>query len=300
MNEEINTTSEQGKNEHEESPALDESNETDVSKTKDKKMEVHHHARHGKKNFKEYFLEFLMLFLAVTLGFFAENLRESVSENNKAAELAKSLYKEVYNDSVIIQKRMIGRLAKEDACEYFIGYVKDSSLTDLSIHFLPAFARALIQSEGIFFEPNDGVLSQLRNSGALRYFKNSEIQWGLEIGQLGVAIANVRNRNGREYSFIEQNIRPFSIRHFDFNWYDLFVDHGKITITRALEINNEPKNVKGTISNSDEFKRKEAENIASYNLLLLRGTRQNQYTEYTKVNHQLLETLRKNFNTESE
>ena len=45
-----------------------------------------------------------MIFLAVTLGFFAENIREHFSENGKAKELAESLYKEVYSDSVDFKK----------------------------------------------------------------------------------------------------------------------------------------------------------------------------------------------------
>jgi hypothetical protein len=44
--------------------------------------------------------------------------------------------------------------------------------------FLPysVDSRALIQSVQIIFEPNDGILNQLRNSGELHYFKNPELQ----------------------------------------------------------------------------------------------------------------------------
>src|SRR5450631_2771420 len=78
-------------------------------------MEVHHHPdlHHKSKPWKEYLLEFLMIFLAVTLGFFAETIREHISENAKAGELAESLYKEAYSDSVDIQNRLMIRRRKE-------------------------------------------------------------------------------------------------------------------------------------------------------------------------------------------
>ena len=76
------------------------------TETQSTNMEVHHHPdlHHNRKPWKEYFLEFIMIFLAVTMGFFAENIREHYSENTMAKELAESLYKEVYSDSVDLQK----------------------------------------------------------------------------------------------------------------------------------------------------------------------------------------------------
>src|SRR5450432_2401181 len=156
-------------------------------------MEVHHHPNVEKKNFKEYFLEFLMIFLAVTMGFFAETIRENISEDGKAKELAKSLYKEIYADSIALRQKIEYRRLKEGGCVYFVNYVKDSNLAALSEKFFPSFTMALVNSVGIFFEPGDGILNQLKNSGTLRYFKSSELQE--QIGKLGVAIANVRNRN---------------------------------------------------------------------------------------------------------
>src|ERR1700691_6191193 len=104
-------------------------------------MEVHHHPdlHHNKKKFKVYFLEFLMIFLAVIMGFFAETIREGISEDTKAKELAESLYKEVYTDSINMQNKIKLRIQKEDQMEYFRSYVLDSSLTDLSKNFYPSF-----------------------------------------------------------------------------------------------------------------------------------------------------------------
>lgn len=258
-------------------------------------MEVHSHTHTERKKWTHYFWEFFMLFLAVTSGFFVENQREHYIENQRAKELAKNLYKEIYADSIAIQQKIAIRSRKEEECTYFINYVKDSSLTDLSPRFYPAYTWAFLQSAQLLFEPNDGILNQLRNSGELRYFKSSELQ--SEIGKLTVQIANVRNRNEKEYSFIEMNLRPFSIQHYDFNWYEAFTQHGKYTLLDALNQNIQAPTA-GKIVNPDKFNRQEAENIASYYLLMLRGTRQTQYLPYVVINHQLLQALRKEYHLE--
>ena len=258
-------------------------------------MEVHHHSHSSRKKWTHYFWEFLMLFLAVFAGFLAENQREHYVENQRANQLAKNLYKEIYADSIAIQQKIAIRNTKESECAYFISYVKDSNLTTLSDRFYPAFTWAFLQSATLVFEPNDGILNQLRNSGELRYFKSSELQ--ATIGKLSVSIANVRSRNEKEYSYIEFYLRPFSIKHYDFEWYEGLTQHGTMTLLNALGQKIQVP-VAGKIVNADKFNRKEAENIAFYYLLMLRGTRQTQYIPYTMINHQLLEILRKEYHVE--
>ena len=262
-------------------------------------MEVHHHShtspdshRDKRKKWTHYVWEFLMLFLAVFCGFLAENYREHYVEHQRAKQLAQNLYKEIYADSIAILQKIDIRNKKEEQCAYFINYVKDSSLTDLSSHFYQAYTWAFLQSAQLLFEPNDGILNQLRNSGELRYFKNSELQSA--IGQLSVQIANVRNRNEKEYSFIEMNLRPFTIRHYDFSWYKAFTQDGKFTLLEALYQNKQVQ-FAGKIIDPGKFSRQEAENIASYYLLMLRGTRQTQYLPYVSINHHLLQILRNEY-----
>ena len=255
-------------------------------------MEVHHHSHSSRIKWTHYFWEFLMLFLAVFAGFLAENQREHYVEDQRAKTLAKNLYKEIYADSIVVQQKIAIRNKKEEACTYFINYVKDSSLTELSPRFYPAFTWAFLQTAQLLFEPNDGILNQLRNSGELRYFKSSELQ--ADVGRLTVQIANVRTRNEKEYSFIEMTLRPFSIKHYDFNWYKALTQDGKLTLLNALTQEMQIP-FTGKIINPDQFNRREAENIVSYYLLMLRGTRQTQYMPYIEINHQLLETLRKEY-----
>lgn len=258
-------------------------------------MEVHTHTHTERKKWTHYLWEFLMLFLAVFAGFLAENQREHYVENERAKALAKNLYKEIYADSISVQRCLLNREIKEKECNYFIDYVKDSDLTNLSTRFFPAFATSLIQIQYIIFDPNDGIMNQLRNSGEMRYFKNSQLQSA--IGNLGVKIAYVRSRNDREYSYVESYNRPFILKHFDFKWYEEFVENGKLSLYQALSQKKE-MSFAGKIANADKFSRREAESIVSYYRLILRSSRQNQYKEYANANHEVLQLLRKEFHLE--
>jgi hypothetical protein len=258
-------------------------------------MEVHHHPQlhHEKKPWKEYFLEFLMIFLAVTMGFFAETIRENISESGKAKELAKSLYQEVYNDSLIMQSKITLRDQKEAQMEYFRRYVRDSSLTHLSDKFYPSFMWSFIITAAIDFDPNDGILNQLRNSGALRYFKSIEVQNA--ISRINTAIFNVRNRNIQEYAYNEQYVRPFLLKHYDFEWEDAYTHNGKLSIMDALRQTNFHTVTLPRIIDIEDFKKTEANSLVAYYLLIIRSTKQVHYAPYIAANHQLLQALRKEY-----
>jgi hypothetical protein len=264
-------------------------------------MEVHHHPdlHHKKKNFKEYFLEFLMIFLAVTLGFIAENVREHISEKTQAKELAKSLYKDVYSDSIIIHQKILGRLEKEDYIKYFVQYIQDSDLVNLSPDFYPAFTSTYISTLTIIFQPKDGILNQLTNSGALRYFKSNKLQE--EIANISVDIANLREGNNEEETFRESKMRAFVIAHYDYKWFEALAEMAEQKLHnpyveawfKKLDLNTIKK---PRILNAAEFNRQKAANLASEYLVIIRGFRLILYNQYVKSNHELLETLRTEYN----
>jgi len=263
-------------------------------------MEVHHHPQlhHTSKPWKEYFLEFLMIFLAVTMGFFAETIREDISESGKAKELAKSLYREVYTDSVNMQSKIALRNEKDRQLNYFRRYVLDSSLTRLSDKFYPSFTWSFVLTSTIIFDPNDGILNQLRNSGALRYFKSIELQNA--ISNMNVAILNVRNRNNQEYAFVEGFTRPFLLQHYDFKFQDDFTNNGKLSILQAIKQHNFHVSPAIRVRNINDFNRSDAEALAAYYLLIVRATKQVFYAPYIKANHELLEALRKEYHFEKD
>jgi len=234
-----------------------------------------------------------MIFLAVTMGFFAETIREGISEDSKAKELGESLYKEVYADSISMQNKLSMRLQKEEQMGYFREYILDSNLVDLSEKFYPSFAWTGVLTTSIIFEPNDGELSQLRNSGALRFFKSPHLQNC--ISRISVAISNIRDRNGQEYRFIEEFVRPFVLKHYDFKWMDTYTQNGKLSILQALQQIDFHSSIKPVIKNIQDFKRQDAEGIVAYYLLIIRATRQIHYQAYTEKNHELLEALRQEY-----
>ena len=109
-------------------------------------------------------------------------------------------------------------LDKEKDCDYLSSYIRDSSLTDLPKEFYPAYTTVFYLINSYKFEPKDGVLSQLKGSGSLRYFKNATLQ--KLFGDISVAINNVRYRNEQEYQFFANPIKPFILKHYDFKWID--------------------------------------------------------------------------------
>jgi len=260
-------------------------------------MEVHHHPNlhHEKKPWKEYILEGLMIFLAVTMGFFAETMRENISESSQAKELAKSLYKEVYADSINMQYRLRLRDQKEQQADYFRKYVKDSSLVNLSDKFYASFFWTFAVSSVIQFTPNDGILTQLHNSGSLRYFKSIALQ--NSISSMNVVILNLRNRNAEEDAFMLSFCRPFMQKYYDFGWEDELMAHGKISgIAGILKSPNFHAARPLRIRNLKDFDRDDAEALATHHMLMIRVTKLVHYSPYVKANHELLNELRKEYN----
>ena len=265
-------------------------------------MEVHHHPqlKHEPKPWKEYLLEGFMIFIAVLMGFIAENIREHISDNSREKEFAKVLYTELRDDSIAAAGKLQLRVGKTRELDYLYHYFKDSSLAVLPRKFYPSFTVGIYLINRYAFEPKDGILSQLRNSGSLRYFKSIQLQKLL--GDLSVDINNMRYRNEQEYQYFASPIKPFLLKHFDFNWLnqlrnentspnidDAFKDYtsGKITAT-------------GTMLNSASFDRGEAANIAGFYRQLIVSTNSLQLNNYIVNNHKVLEELRKNYSLENE
>jgi hypothetical protein len=223
-------------------------------------MELHHHAHTARKKWNHYFWEFLMLFLAVFCGFLAEYQLEHKIEKERAKDLAENLYHEVYADSIVMQQAIANRLTKEKSYFDFAAYVKDSSLTNPSLNFYKAFATAFVNHKALIFEPKDGILNQLINSGSLRYFRSSQLQ--TDIGLLSVEITKIRARNTRETSFLDFTLRPFQMKHFDNRWIEQLTENGRMIVADAIDKKDLRMLSLPRVLHIDQFDRDEAENIA--------------------------------------
>ena len=265
-------------------------------------MEVHHHAHHdqGKKNWKTYFWEFLMLFLAVFCGFLAEYQLEHVIEHQREKEYALALYNELLDDSVVIANKVNIRLEKERDMDYLNSFFKDSNLAKTPKEFYPAFTTSFYLFNTYTFEPKDGILNQLRNSGSLRYFKSIELQ--KLFGDISVYINNIRSRNDQEYQYFASPLKPFLLKHFNFGWLDeLRKEDANSNILDLLNTYRKSDHfIEGKILNSDTFSRDEASNMIYFYKQMLTSTRTLQMLNYINTNHQLLQMLRQNYSVKNE
>jgi len=257
-------------------------------------MEVHAHTHTPRKKWTHYFWEFLMLFLAVTLGFFVENQREHYIEHKRAKELAGSMYEEMRSDSTNLSKIIENRKDKESHIRYLTKYFKDSSLSKLSGGFYPRFTWGMFQTSYIVFEPKDGILQQLRNSGSLRYFTNIEIQKA--VGDYSVALNNLKTRLEREtYLFAEKN-RDFLLEHYDFSWIMTIAYDKDVGPTEALKrYETDHQHVAALIRGLDKLDRIETVNHLDYYRAVLSSTRLVQILQYQKASNHLIQLLRKEY-----
>jgi len=258
-------------------------------------MEVHAHTHTVRKKWTHYLWEFLMLFLAVFCGFLAEYKLEHVIEHQREKEYANALYEELLTDSVSFSNKLNARLEKERDCDYLWAYIKDSSLTDLPKAFYPAYTTVFYLINSYTFEPKDGVLSQLKSSGSLRYFKSTALQ--KLFGDISVAINTVRYRNEQEYQFFANPIKPFILKHYDFKWNDDLrkEDPNAYNIDLIREYRKGNAFIKANILNLSSFDRGEAANMIMFYKTMLASTRTLQMNDYIRVNRKLLQELRENY-----
>ena len=136
-------------------------------------MEVHAHTHTPRKKWTHYFWEFFMLFLAVTLGFFVENQREHYIEGQREKKYIQNLVHDLARDTVNYNLSISLRLQRERQAHQLITMLyspdRDRFLADLYY-----FARQMPRMNTIFYS-TDATMNQLKNSGALRLIKKTEV-----------------------------------------------------------------------------------------------------------------------------
>ena len=180
-------------------------------------MEVHHHAHTSRKKWTHYFWEFLMLFLAVTAGFFVENQREHYIENKRAKKYAISLYNDLIKDSVILNSRIYWIEESNSKLDTLILLLsnprKDTGYSD-EIYELSGYAFG-----SLFFPPTTSTMNQLKSSGSVRYFHNSELidNFSAYDSQLeSLKLVNETN------SYIQEEMRKFLSQFINLKYISRF------------------------------------------------------------------------------
>jgi len=136
-------------------------------------MEVHAHSHTARKKWTHYFWEFLMLFLAVFCGFLAENKREHIVEAHRAKEYAKSLLSDMKEDTTEINGGIIQNtfmIRAFDSCISIGLRNTDKQTVPGRFYYFSRFT-----TNAYSIDWNKSTLTQLIQSGNLRYFKNKEL-----------------------------------------------------------------------------------------------------------------------------
>ena len=136
-------------------------------------MEVHTHTHTSRKKWTHYFWEFLMLFLAVTLGFFVENQREHYVEYQRAKQYAITLYEDIKNDTGNLKQQIWAVKFVNPRIDTFIHLVQNYNPQQIPGGTWYYFGRFPTRYFDITFQ--DATLQQLKNSGGLRYFRDSTV-----------------------------------------------------------------------------------------------------------------------------
>ena len=136
-------------------------------------MEVHQHTHTPRKKWTHYFWEFFMLFLAVFCGFLAENQREHYVESLREKKYIQNLLHDLARDTMNYNLSIALRLERENQAHQLITmlYSPDRNKHLSELYF---FARQMPRMNTIFYS-TDATMNQLKNSGALRLIKRTEI-----------------------------------------------------------------------------------------------------------------------------
>ena len=136
-------------------------------------MEVHHHSHTPRKKWTHYFWEFFMLFLAVTLGFFVENQREHYIEGQREKKYIQNLLHDLARDTINYNLSITLRLQRERQAYQLITrlYSPDRNKHLADLYY---FARQMPRMNTIFYS-TDATMNQLKNSGALRLIKKTDV-----------------------------------------------------------------------------------------------------------------------------
>lgn len=156
-----------------------------------------------------------MLFFAVFCGFLAENQREHYIENQRAKKFAGSLIEDLQGDTAEIH------LNKSTIESFFKS--TDTVLSEL--RKARSFQNdTILQINGVdgllefnFFDPQMGNYEQMKNSGALRYFKHDLIKMLTHYESNAQRL--LLQKNGY-LNFLDEIITPFIVNTLNTDFTD--------------------------------------------------------------------------------
>ena len=252
-------------------------------------MEVHKHPHHvtHKKKWGEYLLEFFMLFLAVFLGFLAENQREHMVEHVRAKEYAKTLIEDLASDTtelldVIKEDKIV--LSCFDSINATIQKSSKSNTVPGSFYYycnIGTFAPTVVW--------NNSTLTQITQSGSLRYFTNKELVKKLSSYFSRSDFITFQNSNDSRYRDESIKLRNRILNNYFYSKYSVYTIIHWLNIPDSLmkvqlPLQSEDKGLLNEFANSLEARKR------ALNLLISRD-----YINALKAANELMELLKKEY-----
>ena len=193
-------------------------------------METHAHHLHKAPSdgWKHYLFEFLMLFLAVFCGFLAENWRENIVEHHRAKRYAQTMLEDLASDTTglldVIRKDKIVLSCFDSINATIQKGIKNNTVPGSFYYYcnIGTFSPNMVW--------NNATLTQIIQSGSLRYFGNSEL-----VKELSLYYSNsvfLSGMNNGDVNYRDENIklRNQVLNNYFYSLYSIY------TIGHWLEV----------------------------------------------------------------
>ena len=253
-------------------------------------MEVHHQSHTARKKWTHYFWEFLMLFLAVFCGFLAENQREHYVERHRAKEYAKALLEDLAKDTteifdVIREDKLI--LTCFDSISAIVQKGIKNNKVQGSFYYYATMGTAVATVVW-----NNTTLTQITQSGNLRYFTNPELIRKISLYYSTSEYISNLNDNDKRYREKSMDLRNRVLNTSIYSRYSSYNLSGWLKIPDSLMKTLVP------IQNSDAMLLNEFVNTFETRRSPLGLTINGAYPIALNTAKELMELLKKEYNLE--
>ena len=251
-------------------------------------MEVHHHSHeHHKKSWKAYFWEFLMLFLAVFCGFLAENQREHYVEKIRAKEYAKTLIEDLSADTVELLDVIREDKIILNCCDSINKWVQSGITTNYVTGKFYYYCNIGTFSPRVVW--TKATLTQITQSGSLRYFRNSELV--KKISSYYANIEFITGLNAGDVSYRDESIKMRN-KILSNKYYP---NYSAYSITQFKEIPDSSLTIKLPLYNNDPFLLNEFANSFETRRRVLKLLTSRYYAVALEDANELIEMLKQEY-----
>src|SRR5688500_12132692 len=195
-------------------------------------MEVHQHTHTPRKKWTHYFWEIFMLFLAVTAGFLVENQREHYIEHKREKQFIISLVNDIKADTARINRIIVARTERDRKLVTFSS-LNNAATPLVNTNDLYFKAVTVSRTITIRFVPSDGIMQQLKFSGAFRLIRDREV--ADSIAKYDVTVRTLLRQGELEESLIHDYRQAAAILFNALVFYQM-LDEDNV-VNRALKDN---------------------------------------------------------------